>query len=61
MARLFSWALPSLEFFNAGPAISTGAVIPWITYVLPALGYCIMYSGAALLFAFLLFETRDVA
>jgi ABC-type transport system involved in multi-copper enzyme maturation permease subunit len=61
MARLFSWALPSLEFFNAGPAISTGAVIPWTTYVLPALGYCIMYSGAALLFAFLLFETRDVA
>jgi hypothetical protein len=29
--------------------------------VLPALGYCMMYSGAALLFAFLLFENRDVA
>jgi ABC-type transport system involved in multi-copper enzyme maturation permease subunit len=61
MARLFSWALPSLEFFNAGPAISTGAVIPWAAYVLPALVYCVMYSGAALLFAFLLFENRDVA
>lgn len=61
MARLFAWALPSLEFFNAGPSISTGAVIPWTGYVLPAFGYCVMYSGAALLFAFLLFEDRDLA
>lgn len=61
MARLFAWALPSLEFFNAGPAISTGKVIPWMAYVVPALGYCVLYSGAALLFAFLLFENRDVA
>jgi ABC-type transport system involved in multi-copper enzyme maturation permease subunit len=61
MARLFAWALPSLEFFNAGPSISTGAVIPWAGYVLPALGYCVLYSGAALLFAFLLFEDRDLA
>ncbi len=61
MAKLFAWALPSLEFFNAGPSISTGTVIPWVTYVLPALGYCVMYTSAALLFAFLLFENRDVA
>jgi ABC-type transport system involved in multi-copper enzyme maturation permease subunit len=61
MARLFEWALPSLEFFNAGPSIATGALIPWAGYVLPALGYCVLYSGAALLFAFLLFENRDVA
>ena len=61
MARLFAWALPDLELFNAGPAISTGAVIPWIGFVLPALGYCVLYSGAALLFAFLLFEDRDLA
>jgi ABC-type transport system involved in multi-copper enzyme maturation permease subunit len=61
MARLFAWALPSLEFFNAGPSISTGAVIPWFGYVLPAFGYCMLYSGAALLFAFLLFEDRDLA
>jgi ABC-type transport system involved in multi-copper enzyme maturation permease subunit len=61
MARLFQWALPSLEFFNAGPSISTGVMIPWVGYVLPALGYCVMYSGAALFLAFLLFETRDVA
>ena len=61
MARLFAWILPSLEYFNAGPSISTGSVIPWVQYVLPAFGYCVMYSGAALLFAFLLFENRDVA
>lgn len=61
MARLFAWILPSLEFFNAAPAIATGAVIPWTGYVLPALGYCLMYSGAALLLALLLFEDRDLA
>jgi ABC-type transport system involved in multi-copper enzyme maturation permease subunit len=61
MAKLFAWALPSLEFFNAGPSISTGAVIPWIAYVLPTFVYCVLYSGAAILFAFLLFEDRDLA
>jgi len=61
MGKFFAWVLPSLEFFNAGPSISTGAVIPWAGYVLPALGYCVLYSGAALLFAFLLFEDRDLA
>ncbi len=61
MARLFALALPSLEFFNMGPAISTGTAIPWVAYVIPALGYCMLYSGAALLFAFLLFEDRDLA
>ena len=61
MAQLFSFGLPELEFFNASPAISTGTVIPWIGYVLPALGYCALYSGAALIFAFLLFEDRDLA
>ncbi len=61
MAQLFAWVLPSLESFNAGPSISTGVVIPWSAYVLPALGYCVLYSGAALFFAFLLFEDRDLA
>lgn len=61
MAKLFAWILPSLEFFNAGPAISTGAVIPWVGYVFPAFVYCMLYSLAALLFAFLLFEDRDLA
>ena len=61
MAQLFAWVLPPLELFNAGPSIATGAVIPWVGYVLPALGCCVLYSGAALFFAFLLFEDRDLA
>ena len=61
MAKLFAWALPSLEFFNAGPSISTGAAIPWFGYVLPACFYCMLYSGAALLLAFIFFEDRDLA
>ena len=61
MAQLFAFVLPGLEFFNAGPSISTGAVIPWFGYVLPALVYCMLYSGAALLLAFIFFEDRDLA
>lgn len=61
MARLFAWILPSLEFFNASPAIATGVVIPWVSYVFPAFLYCMLYSLAALLLAFLLFEDRDLA
>jgi len=61
MAQLFAWVLPPLELFNAGPSISTGAVIPWVGYVLPAFGCCVLYSGAAIFFAFLLFEDRDLA
>ncbi|MFI5454077.1 MAG: ABC transporter permease [Isosphaerales bacterium] len=61
MARFFALVLPSLEFFNAGPSISTAAVIPWLGYVLPAFAYCMLYSGAALLLAFILFEDRDLA
>lgn len=61
MAQLFSAVLPKLEYFNAGPSIATGALIPWFGYVLPAFLFCVMYSGAALLFALVLFENRDVA
>jgi ABC-type transport system involved in multi-copper enzyme maturation permease subunit len=61
MAKFFAFVLPGLEFFNAGPSISTGAVIPWFGYVLPAFLYCVLYSGAALLLAFIFFEDRDLA
>jgi len=61
MARLFEFVLPSLEFFNAGPSIATGSLIPWTEYVLPAFIYCVMYSAVALCFAFILFEDRDLA
>ncbi|MFM7592697.1 MAG: ABC transporter permease subunit [Isosphaeraceae bacterium] len=61
MARLFEFVLPSLAFFNAGPAIATGAIIPWTEYIIPAFIYCLMYSSVALCFAFILFEDRDLA
>jgi ABC-type transport system involved in multi-copper enzyme maturation permease subunit len=61
MARLFAHVLPGLEFFNASPSISTGTMIPWMGYVFPVLGYCVLYSGAALVLAFWLFEDRDLA
>ena len=61
MARLFEFVLPSLEFFNAGPAIATGAIIPWTEYIIPSFIYCLMYSSVALCFAFILFEDRDLA
>lgn len=61
MAQLFKMVLPFLEFFNAGPSISTGAMIPWVHYVLPAAFYSVLYSGAAILLAFVLFEDRDLA
>lgn len=61
MAGFFAYLLPTLEFFNAGPSISTGVIVPWIGFVLPVLGYCVLYSGAALFLAFLLFDSRDVA
>ncbi len=61
MAQLFGLVLPSLEFFNGGPSISTGVVIPWVGYVLPALVLCVMYTTVALLLALILFEDRDLA
>ena len=47
MARLFAWALPSLEFFNAGPAISTGCRDSLGGLRNSCVGYCMLYSGAA--------------
>src|SRR5262245_46587507 len=61
MAGFFAFLLPPLEFYNSGPSIATGVMVPWVAYVLPAMGFCVLYSGAALFFAFLLFDNRDVA
>ena len=50
MARLFAWALPSLEFFNAGPSISTGAVIPvvWLCFSGLRLLHVVQWSSAVI-------------
>lgn len=61
MAQIFATVLPGLEYFNVGPAISTDAIVPWSTYVLPCLAYCAMYTAVALCLALLMFEDRDLA
>jgi ABC-type transport system involved in multi-copper enzyme maturation permease subunit len=60
VADLLSTALPMLEHFNIYPAIAAGRAVPW-SYVGWAGVYCVVYSGAAMLFALLLFEDRDLA
>lgn len=61
MATLFALVLPALENFNAGPAIALGQSVPWGGYVFWAFCYCAVYTTAALLLAFILFEDRDLA
>jgi len=60
VARLIATALPSLDAFNISAAIATETqVVP--AYPGMALIYCIAYVTAAILFAFILFEDRDLA
>jgi ABC-type transport system involved in multi-copper enzyme maturation permease subunit len=60
MGQLFAVVLPVLEHFNIYAAIAGGAVVPW-EYLFAALGYCVLYSCLAMLFALFLFEDRDLA
>ena len=54
---------PSPRSSSSTPARRSppGRSSPGLGTSLPAFGYCVLYSGAALLFAFLLFEDRDLA
>ena len=61
MATLFALVLPALENFNVGPAIALGQSVPWGGYVFWGFCYCVVYTTAALLLAFILFEDRDLA
>ncbi len=61
MAQVFDLVLPSLSVFNIGAAISTDRAVPWVDYVLPAFGYCLLCVGIALALALLMFEDRDLA
>ena len=47
MARFFAWVLPSLEFFNAGPSISTGAVdsVAWVCFACIGLLHVVQWSS----------------
>ena len=60
IARLIATVMPSLDAFNISAAIATGTdVVP--AYPGMALLYGAAYIGAMLLFAFILFEDRDLA
>lgn len=60
VANLLSAVLPVLDNFTMEGAISTGQKVPGI-YLLWAGIYSLIYCGAALLLALLLFEDRDLA
>jgi hypothetical protein len=60
IARLIATAVPSLDAFNVSAAIATDTqVLP--SYPGTALLYCVAYVTATILFAFILFEDRDLA
>ncbi|MCH2200720.1 MAG: ABC transporter permease [Fuerstiella sp.] len=60
VARLIATAVPSLDAFNVSAAVATETqVLP--SYTGMALIYCVAYVTATILFAFILFEDRDLA
>ncbi len=59
-ARMIELVLPSLYYFDVAPAVATGSAIP-ISYLAYGLLYCLLYTTAAILLAFSLFEDRDLA
>jgi hypothetical protein len=60
MAKVIATALPGLEIFNISAAVATGTVAPPIYLGYSAI-YCTCYCTATILFAFILFEDRDLA
>jgi ABC-type transport system involved in multi-copper enzyme maturation permease subunit len=60
MARLISVVLPGLDWFNTQAAVATGTLVPPVYLGMTAL-YCLVYSTAAILLGFILFEVRDLA
>jgi ABC-type transport system involved in multi-copper enzyme maturation permease subunit len=60
MANLLATILPALDIFNIQAAVATGKMVPPQYLGLSAL-YCVAYSAAGILAAFLLFEDRDLA
>jgi len=60
MAQFLATVLPSLENFNMSAAVATGTPVP-DQYLGICAAYCVAYSLAAVLLAFILFEDRDLA
>jgi ABC-type transport system involved in multi-copper enzyme maturation permease subunit len=60
MSKLIATVLPGLEVFNISAAVATGDVVPPVYLGYSAI-YCACYCAAVILFAFILFEDRDLA
>lgn len=60
VARMIATIHPGLDYFNTQAAVATGAMVPPI-YIGYTAAYCLAYSTAALLVAFILFEDHDLA
>lgn len=60
IGRLIAIVLPVLDHFNIQAAVAGGIDVPW-NYLAWALLYCVLYSGAMMLLALILFEDRDLA
>ena len=60
VGQLIATVLPVLEVFNIQAAIAGGRAVP-ASYLLGALGYCLLYSTVAMLLALAMFEDRDLA
>lgn len=60
MAQVIAVILPSLEVFNTQVAVATSATIPPSYLGFSAL-YCAVFCSMAMLWAFILFEDRDLA
>ena len=64
LAKLFDTLLPSLEFFNMGPAIIRDTSLDlwaFVIYVVTVFLYSLLYTVIALIVGLLLFEDRDLA
>jgi len=60
IARMISIVLPTLAWFDTKAAVATDVIVPEL-YVRWSAAYCLLYSTAAILLAFALFEDRDLA
>jgi len=59
LIRLASWILPNLELFNVREQVSRGILIE-MRYLGQATLYCLIYSWAALLLAYLFLRRREL-
>lgn len=60
VAKLIAVILPSLELMNTQAAVATDILVPPV-YIGATAIYCVAYTAAAILLAFILFEDRDLA